>query len=62
MQETVFELQDRKTDKELYSYQQGAIQQIFDKFDSERDDYHLLYQLPTQIDTVIPRVSGLAKT
>ncbi|CAG2532532.1 ATP-dependent helicase IRC3 [Maribacter dokdonensis] len=47
MQETVFELQDRKTDKELYSYQQGAIQQIFDKFDSERDDYHLLYQLPT---------------
>ena len=30
----------------------GGIFQIFD----------LLYQLPTQIDTIIPRVSGLAKT
>jgi len=47
MQETVIELQDKKTDKELYSYQQGAIQQIFEKFDNEREDYHLLYQLPT---------------
>ncbi|MFS4468286.1 DEAD/DEAH box helicase [Maribacter sp. 2210JD10-5] len=47
MQETVFELQDKKTDKELYDYQQGAIQKIFEKFDNEREDYHLLYQLPT---------------
>ncbi len=47
MQETLIELQDKKTDKELYSYQQGAIQQIFEKFDNEREDYHLLYQLPT---------------
>lgn len=47
MQETVFELQEKKTDKELYSYQQGAIQQIFEKFENEREDYHLLYQLPT---------------
>ena len=47
MTETIFEVQDRKTDKELYSYQQGAIQQIFEKFDNEREDYHLLYQLPT---------------
>lgn len=42
-----FELQDRKTDKELYSYQQGAIKQIFEKFETAPDDYHLLYQLPT---------------
>lgn len=47
MVESGIALQDRKTDKELYSYQQGAIQQIFEKFDDERDDYHLLYQLPT---------------
>ncbi|MFS4455425.1 DEAD/DEAH box helicase [Maribacter sp. 2304DJ31-5] len=47
MTETVFELQDKKTDKELYDYQQGAIQNIFEKFDNEREDYHLLYQLPT---------------
>lgn len=40
-------VQDKKTDKELYSYQQGAISQIFEKFESARDDYHLLYQLPT---------------
>ncbi|MFD1061814.1 DEAD/DEAH box helicase [Winogradskyella litorisediminis] len=40
-------LQEKKTDKELYDYQQGAIQQIFDKFDTAPDDYHLLYQLPT---------------
>lgn len=40
-------LQDKKTDKELYSYQKGAIDQIFDKFETAADDYHLLYQLPT---------------
>jgi superfamily II DNA or RNA helicase len=40
-------LQERKTDKELYTYQQGAISQIFKKFDTAPDDYHLLYQLPT---------------
>lgn len=38
---------ERKTDKELYSYQKGAIDQIFDKFETAPDDYHLLYQLPT---------------
>jgi superfamily II DNA or RNA helicase len=47
MQEISYELQERKTDKELYSYQQGAIQNIFEKFDNEKEDYHLLYQLPT---------------
>jgi len=47
MLETIFELQERKTDKELYSYQQGALENIFEKFDNEREDFHLLYQLPT---------------
>lgn len=40
-------LQEKKTGKELYSYQQGAIGKIFEKFETAPDDYHLLYQLPT---------------
>lgn len=40
-------LQEKKTDKELYSYQEGAIHRIFEKFDNAPEDYHLLYQLPT---------------
>ena len=40
-------LQNKKTDKELYSYQKGAINEIFKKFETAPDDYHLLYQLPT---------------
>ncbi|WP_296385207.1 DEAD/DEAH box helicase family protein [Winogradskyella sp.] len=47
MSQTNQAVQEKKTDKELYDYQQGAISQIFEKFDTERDDYHLLYQLPT---------------
>ena len=47
MSETVFEVQEKKTDKELYDYQQGAIQKIFQKFEEEKEDHHLLYQLPT---------------
>lgn len=47
MVELAIGLQDKRTDKELYSYQQGAIKQIFDKFETAPDDYHLLYQLPT---------------
>jgi len=47
MSEIAIGLQDRKSDKELYSYQQGAISQIFEKFETAPDDYHLLYQLPT---------------
>jgi len=47
MAETSTGLQERKTDKELYSYQLGAINQIFEKFESAPPDYHLLYQLPT---------------
>ncbi len=47
MTETAIGLQERKTDKELYSYQQGAINKIFEKFETAPDNYHLLYQLPT---------------
>lgn len=47
MADSATEVHQIKTDKELYSYQQGAINQIFDKFDTAPDDYHLLYQLPT---------------
>ena len=35
------------TGKELYNYQKIAIEEIFQKFDSAVEDYHLLYQLPT---------------
>ncbi|WP_248722915.1 DEAD/DEAH box helicase [Seonamhaeicola sp. ML3] len=41
------ELAERKTGKDLYSYQKGAIDKIFKSFDESRPDYHLLYQLPT---------------
>ena len=41
------ETEDNKVGKELYSYQKGAINKIFDYFDEAPDDYHLLYQLPT---------------
>ena len=47
MSDNAVDIQDKKTDKELYSYQQGAISQIFEKFESAPDDHHLLYQLPT---------------
>src|SRR5690606_41101249 len=40
-------IQEKKTDKELYSYQKGAIGRIFEKFETAPDDYRLLYQLPT---------------
>lgn len=40
-------IKDKKTDKELYSYQKGAIDKIFEKFETAPEDYHLLYQLPT---------------
>lgn len=46
MLETI-ELEDRKTGKDLYSYQKGAINKIFKRFEEAPDDYHLLYQLPT---------------
>ncbi len=33
--------------KELYGYQKGDIDKIFDRLDNARSNYHLLYQLPT---------------
>ncbi|TMM57325.1 DEAD/DEAH box helicase [Maribacter algarum] len=47
MAEIATAVQNKKTDKELYEYQQGAISQIFDKFETAPEDHHLLYQLPT---------------
>ena len=38
---------DKKSDKELYDYQKGAISKIFEKFETAPEDFHLLYQLPT---------------
>ena len=36
-----------KKEKDLYTYQKGAIFEIFKRFDTAASDYHLLYQLPT---------------
>ncbi|PQJ81687.1 DEAD/DEAH box helicase [Polaribacter glomeratus] len=33
--------------KELYGYQQDALEEIFRRFEDAPQDYHLLYQLPT---------------
>jgi len=33
--------------KELYGYQQDALEEIFKRFEEAPQDYHLLYQLPT---------------
>ncbi|MBL4888217.1 MAG: DEAD/DEAH box helicase [Flavobacteriaceae bacterium] len=44
---TGIELEERQTGKDLYSYQRGAINKIFECFENESQDYHLLYQLPT---------------
>ncbi|MCF8714210.1 DEAD/DEAH box helicase family protein [Joostella atrarenae] len=33
--------------KELYDYQKGAIDKIFDRIENKPNNYHLLYQLPT---------------
>jgi superfamily II DNA or RNA helicase len=38
------EIEERK---ELYGYQQGDIDAIFERLDNARPNYHLLYQLPT---------------
>ncbi|PVW15595.1 DEAD/DEAH box helicase [Marixanthomonas spongiae] len=40
-------LKEKKTDKDLYNYQRGAISKIFKSFEEAPEDYHLLYQLPT---------------
>ncbi len=39
-----FEEEERK---ELYAYQKGAIDAIFERLDNSPPNYHLLYQLPT---------------
>jgi len=44
---TTVDKEERKEGKELYHYQKGAIEKIFDCFESAAEDYHLLYQLPT---------------
>ena len=44
---TSYEKEERKAGKELYQYQKGAIQKIFECFETAEEDYHLLYQLPT---------------
>ena len=36
-----------KTEIDLYNYQKGAIDKIFERFEDCPSDYHLLYQLPT---------------
>ena len=36
-----------KTEIDLYNYQRGAIDKIFERFEYCPNDYHLLYQLPT---------------
>lgn len=38
------EIEDKK---ELYGYQKGDIDKIFDRLDNAPNDHHLLYQLPT---------------
>ena len=41
------DIEDQKIGKDLYSYQKGAIDKIFKSFEEEKENYHLLYQLPT---------------
>ena len=41
------DLEEQKVGKELYCYQKGAIDKIFNAFENSPEDYHLLYQLPT---------------
>lgn len=41
------DLEERNVGKDLYSYQKGAIDKIFNAFENSPEDYHLLYQLPT---------------
>lgn len=40
-------ISQKKVGKELYGYQQDALQEIFRRFEDAPQDYHLLYQLPT---------------
>lgn len=40
-------VQDKIKDRELYTYQEDAIETIFDRFKSFPERYNILYQLPT---------------
>ena len=40
----IYEIEEKK---ELYGYQKGDIDKIFDRLDNAPNNYHLLYQLPT---------------
>jgi superfamily II DNA or RNA helicase len=42
--DTLLEIEEKK---ELYSYQLGDIDRIFERLDNAPNNYHLLYQLPT---------------
>jgi superfamily II DNA or RNA helicase len=46
MPDTVLE-NEKEEKKELYSYQIGDIDAIFERLDNAKPNYHLLYQLPT---------------
>ena len=39
--------QELEEKKELYGYQQGDIDAIFERFENQNTNYHLLYQVPT---------------
>jgi superfamily II DNA or RNA helicase len=41
------DIQEHKVGKELYDYQQDAIDKIFEKLEGNPEKYNLLYQLPT---------------
>ena len=45
MKET--KISEANTGKELYGYQKDALEEIFKRFETAPEDYHLLYQLPT---------------
>jgi superfamily II DNA or RNA helicase len=44
---TETKISEANTVKELYGYQKDALEEIFKRFETASEDYHLLYQLPT---------------
>jgi len=44
---TETKISEANTGKELYGYQKDALEEIFKRFETAPEDYHLLYQLPT---------------
>ena len=41
------DIEEKKIGKELYDYQREAIDKIFERLNNRRENYNLLYQLPT---------------